>query len=123
MEDIKKWIEEIGNTIDAKDSTKFASYIKEDGQFRFGSTAPVHSRKAIDDYVAYFFTMIKSSKHTLVNAWKEGDVVIWQGEVLYTRLDGSTVEIPFVNIFNMDGDMIKDYLIYIDNGPLFNPQA
>jgi ketosteroid isomerase-like protein len=117
--DMDKWLGEVSASIDAKDSDKFASFITEDGQFRFGSTAPVHGRQNIRDYVAAFFTMIKSSRHKVVNAWKEDGVIIWQGEVLYTRLNGTEITIPFVNIFNMDGDLIKDYLIYIDNGPLF----
>ncbi len=42
-----------------------------------------------------------------------------EGLVTYTRLDGSQVTIPFVNVFYLRGDKIARYLIYIDNGPLF----
>ena len=42
-----------------------------------------------------------------------------EGLVTYTRLDGSQVAIPFVNVFYLRGDQIARYLIYIDNGPLF----
>lgn len=45
--------------------------------------------------------------------------MVWQGSVLYTRLDGRQVKVQFTNIFHMDGDLIQDYLIYIDNGPLW----
>ncbi len=42
-----------------------------------------------------------------------------KGSCTYTRLDGSQVTIPFVNVFYLQGDKIARYLIYIDNGPLF----
>ncbi|MBK8381369.1 MAG: nuclear transport factor 2 family protein [Ignavibacteria bacterium] len=112
-------IEDIAKSIDAKDAKKFSEYITEDGTFRFGNAEPVKGRKNIEDYVAYFFTMIKSSEHKIVQLWDEGNNIIWQGEVRYTRLDERKVTVSFVNIFNMKEDMITDYLIYIDNTPLF----
>lgn len=119
MKDVKAWLEGIGKTIDAKDSAKFASYITEDGIFRFGNAPDVVGRKAIDEYVAAFFTMIKGSQHEVVNYWEGKDSIVWQGKVIYTRHDGRLVPTNFTNIFYMDGDMIKEYLIYIDNAPLF----
>jgi len=119
MENLNKWLEEIYTKIDAKDSDGFAEYIKQDGEFRFGNMEAVKGRKAIADAVAYFFTSIGGSKHKIVNAWRNGDWITWQGEVLYTRLDGNQVNINFVNIFKMEGDMIAEYLIYIDNSPLY----
>jgi len=115
----REWIEKIGNTIDAKDSEGFASFITEDGIFRFGNQPEVSGRKAISDYVAAFFTMIKKSQHSVVNIWDIKDSVIWQGQVLYTRLDDKQVNINFTNIFYMKDKLISDYLIYIDNSPLF----
>lgn len=115
----KDLIEKISESIDAKDASKFSEFITEDGTFRFGNAETVKGRKEICNYVANFFTLIKSSKHKIVNLWDEGSNIIWEGEVLYTRLDEKQVTVKFVNIFNMHGDMIKDYLIYIDNAPLF----
>ena len=74
-------IEDIAKSIDAKDAKKFSEYITEDGTFRFGNAEPVKGRKNIEDYVAYFFTMIKSSEHKIVQLWDEGNNIIWQGEV------------------------------------------
>ena len=115
----KELIEKIAESIDAKDAVKFSEFITEDGTFRFGNAESVKGRKNISDYVAYFFTIIKSSSHKIVNLWDTGKHFIWEGEVLYTRLDEKQVTVKFVNIFNMEGDMITDYLIYIDNTPLF----
>lgn len=115
----RKLIEEISKAIDAKDAKKFSEFITEDGIFRFGNAEDVKGRKQIEDYVAAFFKMIKGSSHKIVNLWDTGDRIIWQGEVEYKRLDEKEVTVKFVNIFHMEGDMISDYLIYIDNTPLF----
>lgn len=112
-------IEDIAKSIDSKDAKKFSEYITVDGTFRFGNAEPVQGRKNIEDYVAYFFSMIKSSEHKMLQIWDEGKNIIWQGEVRYTRLDEKKVTVHFVNILYMKEDMITDYLIYIDNTPLF----
>ena len=41
----------------------------------------------------------------------------------YVRLDGRSVTVPFVNVFAMRGNLVQDYLIYIDNTPLYAPAA
>ena len=117
--DRKEYLETLGRVIDAKDSKGFASYITENGIFKFGNNEPVVGREAIRDYVANFFSVIKSSEHKVINFWEQNNTVIWQGEVAYTRLDDKKVTVCFVNIFSMQDELIKEYLIYIDNSPLF----
>jgi hypothetical protein len=119
MTDTKSWVEKISKTIDAKDGEAFAAFITEDGNFRFGNQPIVKGRNAIADYVNAFFTMHKGSSHEIVNCWNHGSAIIWQGKVTYTRMDDRKVDVNFTNIFYMDGDLISDYLIYIDNTPLF----
>ena len=119
MENLQGWLQDLYKTIDAKDPEGFTSFIKEDGAFRFGNMEPVVGKKAIQDAVRYFWTTIKGSQHKIINAWQNGDYITWQGEVLYTRLDDKQVKVNFVNIFKMEGDMIAEYLIYIDNTPVY----
>lgn len=115
----KEWLVKIGDIIDAKDSIGFANLLTEDGIFKFGNAVEVKGRQNVADYVAAFFNMIKGSQHKVVNCWEQGENVIWQGEVLYTRLDGKQVNVNFCNIFYMKDDLIDKYLIYIDNTQLF----
>lgn len=117
--DTRKWLESIGKSIDSRNADDFVRYITEDGVFRFGNAEPVKGKKAVRDYVAQFYTMIKASEHKVVNYWEGKNSIVWQGQVTYTRLDDKKVIINFVNVFYMSGDLIKDYLIYLDNSPLF----
>ena len=68
--------------------------------------------------VAGFFASVKGMKHVLLGTWEHPDAVIVQGEVTYTRPDDSEVTLPFANIWRMQGELIDDYLIYIDITPL-----
>ena len=119
MQDTKAWLEKIGKTIHAKNAKRFREFGTDGGEIRFGSAEPVVGRKNIEDYVAAFFGMIGSSAHEVLNCWDNGKEIVWEGKVVYTRLDGKVVPVNFTNIFYMDGDLIKRYLIFIDNTPLF----
>ncbi|MDD5361927.1 MAG: nuclear transport factor 2 family protein [Ignavibacteria bacterium] len=114
-----KWIESIGKAIDSLDADKFVEFLSDDCVFRFGNQPEVNGKIPTRDYVAGFFGMIGGSAHKVLDFWEKGNTVVWQGEVTYTRLDGKKVDVGFVNIFHLNGSLIEDYLIYIDNAPLF----
>jgi hypothetical protein len=63
--------------------------------------------------------MISGSSHETVNFWDTGDHIIWEAIVTYTRKDDKKVTVNFANIFDMKGDLVDKYKIYIDNTPLF----
>jgi hypothetical protein len=109
--------------IDARYADAFASFIAEDGDFRFGNAPPVAGRAAIRTAVAGFFAAIGGCRHRLLKSWTGPGSAACEGEVTYTRLDGSTLTLPFVNVFELGGGRIRSYRIYIDNGPLFSVPA
>jgi ketosteroid isomerase-like protein len=109
--------------IDARDAGAFADFIVEDGEFRFGNAPPVTGRAAIREAVAGFFAAIGGCRHRLLASWTGPESAVCEGQVTYTRRDGSTVTLPFVNVFELDGGWIRSYRIYIDNAPLFSATA
>lgn len=117
--EIKEKIIKLFESIDEMDTNKFASFLTEDARFRFGNVPEAVGKPAIKEAVAGFFSTIKGISHRHLNIWEVPNNVIYQGEVTYTRHDGSTLTLPFVNVFGMNGDLIKDYLIYIDINPLY----
>ena len=66
-----------------------------------------------------FFGAIGGSRHRFIRAWEDGGSAVCEGEVTYTRHDGSTLTVPFVNVFYLQGDKVRRYLILIDNSALF----
>jgi uncharacterized protein (TIGR02246 family) len=105
--------------IDARDSAGFAAYLTEDAVFRFGSAPPVQGRDAIQAAVDGFFTTIAGCSHKTAKSLRQDDTVVCEGEVTYQRHDGSSVTLPFTDIFEYDGELIAHYKIYIDIAPLY----
>lgn len=107
------------SAIDERDVDQFVQFLTPDATFRFGSAPPVQGRQAIADAVAGFFATIAGCSHRLDRTVADGGAVICEGEVSYQRQDGSSVTLPFVDVFEMDGELIDQYKIYLDIGPLY----
>ena len=106
-------------SIDAMDTESFLSFIHADATFRFGSSPPVAGQAGIGAAVGDFFSLIAALEHEICRFIIDGDAVVCEGEVTYTRHDGSTITLPFVNVFEVENKLITLYRIYIDTGPLF----
>jgi hypothetical protein len=39
--------------------------------------------------------------------------------VTYTRHDGSTLRVPFANVFKVDAGLVAEYLIFVDVSRLY----
>lgn len=107
--------------IDARDADAFAAFIAPDGEFRFANAPAVRGRAAVREAVAGFFGAIGGCRHRLLRTWTGPGTAACEGEVTYTRRDGSEFTVPFANVFLLSSDGIASYRIYIDNGPLFAP--
>ena len=112
-------INELFRAIDSMDADRFITFLTEDAQFKFGNNPKVIGKDAVKEAVKEFFSSIKGLSHEVINTWSHPDTIICQGEVTYTRKNDSKVTIPFVNIFGIKENLVKDYLIYIDIAPLF----
>jgi hypothetical protein len=118
-----EWTAALFSSIDAMDTSRFLSFLTQDGVFRFGNLPAATGHEAIRRAVDGFFSSIHASQHGILNVWSVPDHVICQGYVAYTRHDHSQLTLPFVNVFGMRGKLIHDYLIYIDATPLFAHEA
>jgi limonene-1,2-epoxide hydrolase len=90
-----------------------------DAHFQFGNIPVMIGHDAIRAAAAGFFAAIRSSRHRVLSIWNEARTAVCEGEVSYTRHDGSVLSVPFCNVFEMRGDKIAEYRIYIDNSALF----
>lgn len=113
------WLSGLFQAIDRSDIAAFAEHLHDDAVFRFGNAPPVRGRAAITEAVAGFFGAVRSLSHRIEESWTVADAVICRGSVTYTRHDGSTLTVPFANIFKLRDSLIGEYLIYADNSALF----
>jgi ketosteroid isomerase-like protein len=115
----RAWWERVFAVIDAGDAAGFVELLTPDAQFRFGNAPVIVGHDAIYAAVAAFFAAIATSRHRLLDTWNGASTAVCEGEVTYTRHDGSVLSVPFVNVFDLRGDKIAAYRIYIDNSSLF----
>ena len=109
-------------SIDAMDTERFLSFIDVEATFRFGSSPQVAGHAAIQAAVEGFFASIAALHHEQLRMITDGNTVVCEGEVTYTRHDASTITLPFVNIFETSDGQISLYRIYIDITPLYVEQ-
>ena len=109
---------ELFAAIDRKDTEAFVGCLTPDALFRFGSAPGVTGRDAVAAAVGGFFDSIAGLSHTVHKTLWDGTTQFCAGEVTYERHDGSTLTVPFVDVFEYDGDLISEYKIYIDIGEL-----
>lgn len=107
-------------SIDGKDAAAFVGFLTEDATFRFGSAEAIKGRAAIAAGVDAFFASIKACSHNVTKTIAHESTLICEGEVTYTRHDDTKVGVPFVDIFELTGDLINDYKIYIDISPVYS---
>jgi ketosteroid isomerase-like protein len=117
------WLRDLFHCVDAKDSDGWLEFLTPDACFRFGNAEIIQGKSAIRPAIIAFFAGILQLRHHLTEMWDHPDTVICRGEVTYTRLDGSTLTIPFANILKMEGELIRDYLIYADASELYSPSS
>jgi len=116
-----KFLEQLFAAVDSMAPDQFAGFLTDNAVFRFGLAPPVKGKVAIKDAVTAFFGSIAGCKHRLKTSWSGPDSIACEGEVCYTRKDGSEIVLPFADVFELQGNLISAYRIYIDITPLFEP--
>lgn len=106
-------------SIDAMDMEGFLAPIAPNAEFRFGSAPVIHGHAGIEEAVGGFFASIAALSHEVRRVVSQGDTVVCEGDVTYTRHDGSAITLPFCNVFETDAGLISVYRIYIDIAPLY----
>ncbi|NOY06437.1 MAG: nuclear transport factor 2 family protein [Chlorobi bacterium] len=114
-----EWLGKLFDTIDNKDADGFVAFLTEDATFTFGNADPVQGKTAIKELLIGFFGSIKAIRHEILDVWTHPDAVISRGTVTYTRHDSSTLTVPFANIFKMENNLVREYLIYVDTSQLY----
>jgi ketosteroid isomerase-like protein len=89
--------------------------------FAFGNAAPVSGKAAIRELLVGFFASIRALRHDVTDAWRLPEVAVAIGQVTYTRLDGSSLSVPFADVLKMHEGLVSEYLIYVDASRLYAP--
>ena len=116
---VDDWVRSLFERVDARDVDGWLEYLSDDVRFRFGNALPLAGKDAIRDGVRLFFSSLSAIRHHIAEVWKTSDTVICRGEVTYARRNGSTLTVPFANVFKLEPDgLVREYLIYADTSEL-----
>lgn len=116
----ESFVTEVYQSIDHADASKFASFISQDGSFRFANMPAVTGNKSIEEFVDGFFKSLKGISHSDLECWSVEDVIFVNGNVHYFRHNGTSLKVPFSCTWKMKDHLIDQYLIFIDNSELYN---
>jgi ketosteroid isomerase-like protein len=106
-------------SIDSFDPDRFVAHLTPDVVFRFGNAEPVLGRDNTREAVAGFFSSIAGITHHIQNIYESGETVIAKIDVEYIRHDGKSVTVPNADILVFEGDLVRDWQIYIDVAPVY----
>lgn len=115
----KKNILSLFKAIDTSDVTAFLTFLDNDANFKFANMPVVKGKEEIGKFLEGFFKSIKSLKHKNLEIYEIEGIRFVNGNVTYTRHDGSTLSVDYSNTFKLKGDKIFDYLIFVDNSELY----
>jgi ketosteroid isomerase-like protein len=104
---------------DAKDVSTFASFMADDVRLRLGNAEPVEGKPAFVEAVNAFLGSVASFRHEIINVWHDGDVLVTELDVHYTRLDSRQVTVPCCNVFRLRDGLVAEYRSYIDATPVY----
>ncbi|MDT0183997.1 nuclear transport factor 2 family protein [Microbacterium sp. ARD31] len=111
---------DVWERVDSLEVPRFAELFAEDGTLVFGNGEAMVGPAQIQAGVEGFFTTIKALHHTVKNEWQSGDTTVIELDVAYDRLDGKTVSIPVVSIWDRGPDgLFTDYRVFFDLAPVY----
>lgn len=113
------FIKNMYRVVDAMEGAKLAEMMTENGIFRFANIPAVEGREAIAAFLDNFYQSIKKIEHSRLEDWQVEDTRFATGIVTYTRYNDTTLSVPFSVILKMQGDLIHEYLIFVDTSELY----
>ena len=113
-------------TMDGGDLDGMVEHMADDVTTQFGNNAEIYGKAAFRALFNEVGQAISGLRHDLLDLWhavEDFDVWVVQLSVSYRLSDGSTATLPCCNVFRMRGDLICEYRVYMDIGPVLNRPA
>jgi len=117
------WLNAFFGAIDRMDAAAFAArFDPVEGSFRFGNESPLVGRDAIAGGAGYIFGLLKDIRHDVARFWIAEDHILAEGDVHYLRAsDDLALSVPFFSVFELRGERVGSYRVYVDSHALFDP--
>lgn len=113
------WIEEYFADVDAMRLDEFVDRHTDDAVVSFNDNPPAQGKEAIRGTIGGFWEMIDGLSHSILRRYEDGDTVILESDVTYTRKDGQQVTVKTASVLHRDGDKVDRLAFYNDPTPIF----
>ena len=109
------------DAVDAMDIERFLDVHTDDGNLIFGNRPPVQGKAEMSEQIQAFWRAIAGVRHDIVRVGVAVATVFVESVVTYKRLDGRSVGVACCDVFEFDGDRIRQTRAYLDQSQIFAP--
>jgi ketosteroid isomerase-like protein len=113
------WIEEYFADVDAMRLEEFVDRHTDDAVVTFNDNPPAQGKEEIRQTIGGFWGTIDGLRHDFRNRFEDGNTVILESDVTYTRKDGKQVTVKTASVLHRDGELVDRLAFYNDPSPLF----
>lgn len=116
----KEWVSRLYAAVDGMNQANFKSFLDDESVLYFGNHPKSTGAEVISQGIDNFWKSIGGLHHKFHRVWENGDTVILDALIDYTRHDGKVVEIPCVTIVSREEETVRDMRIYLDVAPIYD---
>lgn len=107
---------------ESADVDGFISAFAEPCVYQFGNLPVCYTRSEIAASMRNFIAVTRCFFHGIKTMAELPDTLFIEMDVIYWRLDGSSVQLPVSDIVRFDGDEITELRIFMDASPVLEPE-
>ncbi|MEM8947377.1 MAG: nuclear transport factor 2 family protein [Planctomycetota bacterium] len=108
------FLESFSPAIDTMVTDNVIDFLTEECMLQAGNAERIFGKSAIRAVFDNLYGTIQTIHHQIDDHFSVGDKAVYRGTVTYTRRDGSTLTVPFCDVFRIKDEKICEYFIYID---------
>lgn len=106
---------------DSLDAERFGAVLPDDIIWRFGNFPTANGRDAVLSQYAMIVDLAETMHHDIIGIWRDQDCITAETRVHYKDRYGRQFSYPGCDIIFVDGSVIKEVRIFVDNHEMFIP--
>jgi ketosteroid isomerase-like protein len=105
--------------LDGGEVQRLAGMMDGNVRLQLANTEESHGKESFEKAVEAFLASVAGFRHEVIDVWCDGDTIVAELHVHYTRLDGRKVTVPCCNVFQISEDLVWAYRSYLDMTPVY----
>ena len=106
---------------DSLDIERFCNFLPEGVVWRFANFPVANGIDELRQQYAMIVDIVTSMRHDIVGIWRDKECIIAETKVHYVDRHGRSFSYSGCDLIFVDGDVIKEIRIFVDNHEMFIP--